>query len=377
MADQNTAVKNYMTAKQIKLSDVFKNPFSSVQEFQAQVGVPVEATVTGIKKLGNWIEQSKFGKWANESNPYVLAAEQKAKEQPEVVPSAEERMYMPNAGGAPLTEAEIQHAVAERQQAAMNAQKQEQAAAQAAAEAVTNPAKEQPVVRRANPGLFSGALQSYNARRNWVKEHLNYLREKGANIDWANYRGTAEQNLALKRLLGGYDAWNAAQQATVQPAQPVQPVQPTVSPAERFVKEGYQKGEWQDEELRNMDGDHAIYLNKDDYGRWLSLQSGIRRARPFEVPVEPVKPTIDFTKVGLQPANPTVVIPTHGVESPVSVQPSVQARPITVEEARLQKAQQLAKSNDPIDQAMSRMYFARNGQKHKLGGKINYQKVFK
>ena len=128
--------------------------------------------------------------------------------------------------------------------------------------------------------------------------------------------------MALARLLGGYDAWNAAKQPAVQPTEPVQPL---VTPSERFVKEGYASGRpWQDAELLNMDADQALYLNKDDYGRWMSLRFGARRARPFEVPAQPERPTIDFAnQVGLQQANPIVAVPTYGAENPVSAQPSI------------------------------------------------------
>lgn len=56
---------------------------------------------------------------------------------------------------------------------------------------------------------------------------------------------------------------------------------------------------------------------------------------------------------------------------------STQARPKTVQEARLQKAQSLTQSSSPIDNALGRMYLAGNKAKHKIGGKINYQKIFK
>ena len=130
-------------------------------------------------------------------------------------------------------------------------------------------------------GLFTGNLSSYRARKNWVQEHKDYLKEKGAGINWDNYSGTAEQNLALKRLLGGYDAWNQSKVAKEERARTAK-AQPTTAQAEKWVREEYNSGRpWQDAELLNMDGDAALYLNKEDYGRWIGLQTGHRQARPY------------------------------------------------------------------------------------------------
>lgn len=255
-------------------------------------------------------------------------------------------------------------------------------------------------------GLFSGDLRSYQNRKNWVAEHKDYLKEKGANINWDNYSGTAEQNIALKRLLGGFDEWNAAKQKAAAPA---------MSPAEKFVKDGYASGRpWQDAELQNMEGSSALYLNQDDYLRWQGLQFGLRQARPYEAPAEPVKPVLNpnaprkdiyNSSTAVAPraqVNPIVAAPNYGTEvgsgptnpnpradfientytqmKPSGVQAgsaSTQARPKTVQEARLQKAQSLTQSSSPIDNALGRMYLAGNKAKHKIGGKINYQKIFK
>lgn len=243
--------------------------------------------------------------------------------------------------------------------------------------------------------MFTGDLGSFQARKNWVQEHKDYLKEKGAGIDWNNYRGTAEQNLALKRLLGGYDAWNSARVAAAQPR---------VTNEEKFVKEGYTSGrQWQDAELQNMEGSSALYLNPEDYTRWMALQTG-KKPAGYVVPTPPRKDIYNPSTAVAPRAqvNPIVAAPNYGTEvgsgptnpnpradfientytqmKPSGVQAgsaSTQARPKTVQEARLQKAQSLTQSSDPIDNALGRMYLAGNKAKHKIGGKINYQKIFK
>lgn len=175
-------------------------------------------------------------------------------------------------------------------------------------------------------GLFSGDLRSYQNRKNWVAEHKDYLKEKGANINWDNYSGTAEQNLALKRLIGGFNEWNAAKQRAAVPA---------MSPAEKFIKDGYASGRhWQDAELQNMEGSSALYLNQDDYLRWQGLQFGLRQARPYVAPTEPASPVL----------NPNA--PRKDIYNPATaVVPYAQVNPIVAAK--------------------------------KIGGKINYQKIFK
>lgn len=200
---KQTAAQRYVAVKPIR----FNNPFSSWQEFQTQVGMPITAAWNGIQKVGNWIENSKFGKWANESTPRPIQKTQ---------PSANERASMSNAGGKPLTAEEVAQMQAERRAGVQNIPAPTIPAPTLTPQpATTAPAK--PAVP-VNPGLFTGNLRSFQSRKNWVQEHKDYLKEKGVNIDWDNYRGTAEQNIALKRLLDGFDEWNAAKQKAAVPA---------------------------------------------------------------------------------------------------------------------------------------------------------------
>lgn len=242
----------------------FTNPFSSWSEFQRQVGAPVDALYRGYKK---------FAKWADQSTP-----------RPAVRPTVNQRASMQNAGGRPLTEAEMQQVIAERQQGVQNLPQPQRSGYMTGQGEIKTPEvvvqrMQQEIQKQSNPGLFSGDLRSYQSRKNWVAEHKDYLKEKGANINWDNYSGTAEQNLALKRLLGGFDAWNAAKQKAA----------PTISPAEKFVKDGYASGRpWQDAELQNMEGSSALYLNPEDYNRWRQLQFGQVQPAEYVAPAAPV-----------------------------------------------------------------------------------------
>lgn len=313
----------------------FTNPFSSWSEFQRQVGAPIDAIYRGYKK---------FEKRADQSTP-----------RPAVKPTANERASMQNAGGKPLTEAEMQQVIAERQQGVQNLPQPQRSGYMTGQGEIKTPEvvvqrMQQEIQKQSNPGLFSGDLRSYQNRKNWVAEHKDYLKEKGANINWDNYSGTAEQNLALKRLLGGFDEWNAAKQKATVPA---------MSPAEKFVKDGYASGRpWQDAELQNMEGSSALYLNQDDYLRWQGLQFGLRQARPYVAPAEPAKPVLNPNAPRKDIYNPSTAVAPRAQVNPIVAAPNygteVGSGPTTP------KAQ-----------------FVMNPPIKRKGGNINYQKIFK
>lgn len=62
------------------------------------------------------------------------------------------------------------------------------------------------------PGLFTGDLRSYGARKQWVSDNAEYLKSQGwddARI--AGYRGSAADNIALQKAISGKSAWDASQ----------------------------------------------------------------------------------------------------------------------------------------------------------------------
>lgn len=229
-------------------------------------------------------------------------------------------------------------------------------------------------------GLFSRALNSYQSRKNWVAEHKDYLKEKGANINWDDYSGTPEQNFALKRLLGGFDEWNAAKQKAAVPA---------MSPAENFVKEGYASGRpWQNAELQNMDADQAIHLKTPDYNRWMSLHFNQTQAKPYIIPDNSVRKDIyqsDLTTPPMAQINPIVASPTYKisdqtvtapVKTPAQGEENTNLEPSVVrgysgsdklKAQRFQKTGDLL-ANDAKLQAILKREFGNNG-KDVLGSK--------
>lgn len=69
------------------------------------------------------------------------------------------------------------------------------------------------------PGLFTGDLRSYGARKQWVSDNAEYLKSQGwddARI--AGYRGSAADNIALQKAISGKSAWDAEQEAARQAA---------------------------------------------------------------------------------------------------------------------------------------------------------------
>ena len=69
-----------------------------------------------------------------------------------------------------------------------------------------------PAASSAAPGLFTGDLRSYGARRQWVTDNAEYLKSQGwddARI--AGYRGSAADNIALQKAISGKSAWDASQ----------------------------------------------------------------------------------------------------------------------------------------------------------------------
>lgn len=67
-------------------------------------------------------------------------------------------------------------------------------------------------VASSTPGLFTGDLRSYGARKQWVSDNAEYLKSQGwddARI--AGYRGSAADNIALQKAISGKSAWDASQ----------------------------------------------------------------------------------------------------------------------------------------------------------------------
>ena len=59
------------------------------------------------------------------------------------------------------------------------------------------------------PGLFTGDLRSYGARKQWISDNAEYLKSQGwddARI--AGYRGSAADNIALQKAISGKSAWD-------------------------------------------------------------------------------------------------------------------------------------------------------------------------
>ena len=62
------------------------------------------------------------------------------------------------------------------------------------------------------PGLFTGDLRSYGARKQWISDNAEYLKSQGwddARI--AGYRGSAADNIALQKAISGKSAWDQEQ----------------------------------------------------------------------------------------------------------------------------------------------------------------------
>lgn len=69
------------------------------------------------------------------------------------------------------------------------------------------------------PGLFTGDLRSYGARKQWVSDNAEYLKSQGwddARI--AGYTGSLSDNIALQKAISGKSAWDAKQEAARQAA---------------------------------------------------------------------------------------------------------------------------------------------------------------
>ena len=230
-------------------------------------------------------------------------------------------------------------------------------------------------------GHFTGNLRSYQSRKDWVQQHKDYLKEKGAGINWDNYSGTAEQNLALKRLLGGYDAWEHQQVEkekernkdlvrlepqkkyvgqTLPKTTPtsvvsvdipelndhifnIQGLDGTNIRSSRKISDGLPT----DSDLLNMEGKYALYLNKEDYGRWIGLQTGHRQARPYVT-------TSDIQTAGV----PYATTNPYLAATPI---PEVVSNPIT---------QEMKFKMNPLG------YTYRPSIK-RTGGKVNYYNFFK
>lgn len=74
------------------------------------------------------------------------------------------------------------------------------------------PAPTQQPAAPSTPGLFTGDLRSYGARKQWVSDNAEYLKSQGwddARI--AGYRGSAADNIELQKAISGKAAWDQEQ----------------------------------------------------------------------------------------------------------------------------------------------------------------------
>ncbi len=204
--ENNTSrtAKAYMGAKQYDFN--FVNPFSSWQEFQRQFGYPVEWAWNGIKKIGEKLDNSEFGKWAMKDYPRPATIVKK--------PST-----------APKTEQEMNQLIQESQAGVRALQSTSQLpgkglpAVEETQKVESSDAKPETdrVDEQSYTPLFTDDLRSYGARKQWVADNAEYLKSQGwddARI--AGYKGSAVDNIALQKAISGKSAWVAEQEAARQ-----------------------------------------------------------------------------------------------------------------------------------------------------------------
>ena len=284
MADSNTLAQKYTGVKPVK----FSNPFSSWQEFQTQVGMPVTAAWNGLQKVGNWIDNSKFGKWANESTP-----------KPAQKPA-------PNTGARLLTNEEVKQMIAESRQGVKNLPAPE-SKVEPVQQAPAAPATPAQAPTKQSKGYFAdngfANLQSFAARKNWIAEAKNaeYLKRNGFDVE--NYRGTAQQNRDLLNLLNQQKNMYSGNPRT-QPRQEPQPTE--VTPEQKYINDIYASGKpLTDDELKNIAGDtdwisYARHLNNTDLDRFMSIKTGLKGPNDLSYTRRPINvgAPLTFSRVG-------------------------------------------------------------------------------
>ena len=172
------------------------------------------------------------------------------------------------------------------------------------------PAAPQPVAPAqpatpSTPGLFTGDLRSYGARKQWVSDNAEYLKSQGwddARI--AGYRGSAADNIALQKAISGKSAWDASQaqqqaeferqreidrqkqlafengmqnsrsvDAAGYRSKPVR-TQPLTMQERYSQMTPWERGQitFSNDQLMNMSPTQAMYLPKMQYGQYLNLK---------------------------------------------------------------------------------------------------------
>lgn len=139
-------------------------------------------------------------------------------------------------------------------------------------------------------GKFGGL--TYNEALARQKE-MQEAKAQGFNVDLGRWGADGKWGNQSQKEWERYQLWKTRQ-----------------TPEFKFVKEGYDKGGWSDDELKNMEQEYAKFLDPNDRQRWQTLNSTAINALPAEnrkdiynpaiavAPYAQVSPIVATKKIG-------------------------------------------------------------------------------